>query len=188
MDNEYVTAIFGLVGVMVGGALTLVHAEYKDRKSQSKDLGYLAIHVVRALEAYVDKAMSVFWDDGRPGEPERMDAPYPEFKPEEITGEWKSMPAELAYRIFNLQTKTAYAVREIKSALFEGMYDEHNDYYEHRQRKFGDLTEEAIAISDDLRTLAKLPAREPNPGWDPFKMFKQALADRRAQQAQRRAD
>ena len=187
MANEYGTAIIGLVGVVVGGALTIAHAEYKERKSQSKDLGYLAIHVVRALEEYIDKALSVFWDDGgRDDEPEHVDAPYPEFKPEKIAGEWKSMPAGLVYRIFSLQTKTGSAVREIESAAHEGVYDG-DEYYEDRQRKFGDLIEEAIAISDELRTLAKLPAREaPNPEWDTFNMFKQTLTDRRAKQAQRR--
>jgi hypothetical protein len=188
MTNEYVPAIFGLVGVVVGGALTVGYGEYKERKSQSKDLGHLAIHVVRALEEYIDKALSVYWDNGGGDDrAEHEDAPYPAFNPEELTGEWKSFPAEVTYRIFNLQTKTAYAVREINSAAHQGVYGDHDEFYEDRQRKFGDLTEEAIVISDELRALAKLPARETrSPVWDSVKMFKLNLAEKRAKQLQKK--
>ena len=48
MANEYVSAIFRMVGVVVGGVLAAGYGEYKERKSQRKDLGHLAVHVVRA--------------------------------------------------------------------------------------------------------------------------------------------
>lgn len=164
MSDDIITAVIGLVGVLVGGALT-VGAEWLARRSKTKqELAYLAILVVSQLDRFANGCLYVAYDDGTvDGQPAGKDSVYyeptttqPEFAPLDLQVEWRVLPAGLLYSILSIPDKTIQAIRRIYAETGDEDYDG-SDYMFERQLGFAELGLEVSRIATRLREHAKLP-------------------------------
>lgn len=178
------SAIFGLIGVVVGSLLSGAKEWWFLTRVDRKADEYLCIRVATQLERFVDRCAEVVGDDGL-GEDgfdengcRQLQVPAPTLELDNIDVEWKSLPANLMYQVLNLPSKIRAASHRV-SAEFE-----HNagppDYeegFEERQLQYAVLGIEASVIAGELRKYAKLPSERAATGmWDPVDYMQERKA------------
>lgn len=167
------SAIFGLIGVVLGAVLTVIKEWWFKHRTNQKESEYLAILVTFALERFAVECVHVVNDDGLFQGQYNSDGrcsfqvPTPNFNPHAIDVEWKSIPAELMYEIFHLVNELDAANHRI-SGIFENGAGppDYEDCFEERQLSYANLGIEALKLADRLRAFCRLPKREPLE-WDP---------------------
>lgn len=167
------SAVFGLIGVVVGSLLTVVKEWWFHERKNKKDAQYLVIVVSASLERYALGCMEVVLDqglcDGQYDE-DGCRAPQtstPIFDTKDFAVDWKSLPAALMYRIMDLPFKAEIANQAIADA-FEYLAGppDYEEGFEERQFQYADLGLEALALAGQLRSHVGLPDREIE-GWHP---------------------
>lgn len=167
------SAIFGLVGVILGAVLTVAREWWSQRVKDSKDAAFLAVQVVGQLDRFVAGCASVVSDDGlsegRPDEQgyRRTQVTPPKFEPENFKVEWKSLPLELMFGVLDLPYKIGAANHSIEGAYeYQATPPDFEEFFEERQYQYALLGIEAARLSTALRHHAKLPLRVAKE-WDP---------------------
>ncbi|MBT8420721.1 MAG: hypothetical protein KJO08_07680 [Gammaproteobacteria bacterium] len=159
-------AIFGLIGVVLGAVLTVAKEWWFQRNSIRKERQFLCILVTCSLEKLGLKCDDVVFD-GLRGEPLRNEyghlipqASTPDFDPQSLDVNWRSIPADLMYRIFNLVNEIDAAKNRIKDIVEYDLYPPVEEaYFEERQILYADIGKSCFALADQLRTLGGLPKR-----------------------------
>ncbi|MCD9026605.1 hypothetical protein LDO26_00045 [Luteimonas sp. BDR2-5] len=171
--NEWISAAFGLLGVIVGAGLTYVREYLVQRKKQKQDVAYLAVVVSGALERFSAGCLRVVNDDGLyQGQPNRegsreIQARTPEFRPELLNVEWKSLPTSLMYEILDLPYRIEVANGVISDAAeYAAMPPDYEEFYEQRQYQYADLGIAAARLAARLRAQAGFSERRRGE-WDP---------------------
>jgi hypothetical protein len=167
------SAIFGLVGVVLGALLTIAGEWWLQSRKTRKDAEYLSIQVSCELERYVVKCAEVVGDDGRGEEPPDEHGCYsiqvqaPKFDPMSLKVEWKSLPAKLMYDILDFPYTAEIANRAV-SAAFESDAGppDYWEGFEERQLQFANLGIRASRLATKLRKRVGLPARSLD-DWNP---------------------
>lgn len=145
-------AIFGLIGVVIGGFLTLLRDTWSEWRARRRHARYLAIRVVIALDRYVEKCADVATDDGlSQGQPnadgylEEQVAlpPAPTFPPDL---DWKSIDHDLAYRLLSLSNEAEAADRTIGFASENAFPPD----LEERQYQYAKLGLAIFALTQEL--------------------------------------
>lgn len=93
-------AIFGLIGVFVGSAISWFQTFWNNKQAAAKNARYLAIRVVCILDKFLEDCIEVVKDDGlsygqRSAEGElrpQVNTPTPPVFPEDV--DWKSIDHE----------------------------------------------------------------------------------------------
>lgn len=160
------SAIFGLVGVVLGALLTVVREWWFQSRKTRKDAEYLSIQVSCELERYMSKCAEVVSDDGlcegQPGKDgcHSIQVQAPKFDPISLNVEWKSLPVNLMYEILDFPYKAEIANQAI-SAAFE--YDagppDYLEGFEERHLQYATLGLAASQLATKLRVFVDLPAR-----------------------------
>ncbi|ODT75297.1 MAG: hypothetical protein ABS69_10990 [Nitrosomonadales bacterium SCN 54-20] len=155
------SAIFGLVGVALGGLLTLAREWWFQRRQEAKDAGFLVILVSRQLDLYVSHCASVVADDGAPGmgnyyQPKTS---TPRFKLELLEVEWKSLPVGLMYKIFDFQFWVEQAEKKSSGAFEYASPPDFEEGFEERQYQYAILGIHAHELANCLRAHVGLPPR-----------------------------
>lgn len=118
-----VTAIFGLICVVVGALLTLAREWWFHRHKTQKEREYLAVVASCALDAYARQCAAVAADDGLyHGQTDqdgyhRIQTDTPKFEPEKLAVEWKSLPARLMYQILDFPNQADLAESKVEGAF-----------------------------------------------------------------------
>lgn len=168
------SAIFGLVGVVIGALLTVAKEWWFQRRKTLKDIEYLSIQVTCELERFASSCTDVASDDGSAfGQPGgeggyyKIQVKAPVFDPKLFDVEWKSLPATLMYQVLNFPYKAETANQSI-CAIFEHVASppEFQEGFEERQLQYACLGITALKLAAQLRTLAGLPPREVSE-WNP---------------------
>lgn len=167
------SAIFGLLGVVLGVFLGVMKDWWFQHRKTRKDAEYLAIQVSCELEAYAARCAEVVGDDGLCyGQPDedgyhRPQTEAPQFNPKSFHVEWKSLPAGLMYEVLDFPYKAEMAQRHV-SAVFEyaGPPD-FSEGFEDRQLQYAALGIAAAQLATKLRDHAGLPKRPIGEEWDP---------------------
>lgn len=161
------SAIFGLIGVALGAALTVVKEWWFQSRRTRKEAEYLAIQVACGLERYAAVCSDVVADDGlcegRPNEHgcHEIQVKAPEFDPESYKVEWKSLPAVLMYEVLDLPFKAELAAREVSAAFeYTASPPEFWEGFEERQLQYARLGLTALVLAEKLRTHVGLPVRD----------------------------
>lgn len=149
-------AIFGLLGVLIGSALTWLQTYWTNKRSEVKSARYLAIRIVCILDKYVEDCTDVVKDDGLScGQRDsagclqpQVKSPGPPVFPDDV--DWKSIDQDLMYKLLSMPSEVEEGDRMIKLTDniadppdFEDWFDERRFYYS----QFGLM---AYQLSDEL--------------------------------------
>lgn len=167
------SAIFGIIGVVVGALLTTANDWWFEHRRRKKDLAYLATVVVCIFERFVERCIEVARDDGLcygKRDKEGCRAPqvkHPTIDLYSIDVEWKSLPPKLMYEILNFTTLVEGAKSYISFVIdTEAFPPDYEEYFEYSAVKFSELGLKAIDISYKLRKIGQLPeAIEQEESW-----------------------
>lgn len=166
-------AISGLVGVLVGAVLTMLKESWVSHRNDVRDARYLAVQVVGLLDRYIFACSEVVTDNGLfQGQRDAngncvAQVKFPDFSPETLIVEWRSIPGDLMYEIFDLPYKAGVATHIIEGASENAYPPEYDDYFEERKLQYANLGLQAAVIADRLRNYANLPERS-IAHWDPI--------------------
>ena len=182
------SAIFGLVGVLLGAVLTVAREWWFQRRRERKDAEFLSVQVLGQLDRYVAACANVVADDGlSEGQPDehgyrRTQVSPPKFEPELLKVEWKALPLTLMYEILDLPYRAEIASHSVSAAFeYAAMPPDFEEGFEERQFQYAVLGLDAARLAEKLRQHAGLPARTGG-AWDPVAH----MAERKAQIEQER--
>jgi len=186
------SAIFGLIGVVVGSALTLAREWWFQRRKEKKDADYLAIQVVYQLERYIVGCAEVVGDDGLcEGQPDqdgysRIQVQAPKFDPDALKVEWKSLPTDLLYEVFDLPRQAEAAQQKVNHAFDYSDPPDYCDGFEERQYEYASLGVAASQLVTRLRQHANLPGSYYG-SWNPVAFMQEQQARIHERRVGRRA-
>lgn len=183
------SAIFGLLGVILGSFLTVAKEWWFDRRKNQKEVEFLSIHMVCLLEKFIDGCIDVIQDHGEYDDRDclTLTVSSPMFEPQSLKVEWKALPSKLMYEIVNFPNEIEIANRQISNEFeFSAFPPDYNEGFEERQYQYALLGLKAFELSKKLRDLAKLPQYEIR-GFDPIKIMNEEKV-KTEQLRQRRAD
>jgi hypothetical protein len=160
------SAIFGLLGVITGSLLATAKEWFFEHRKSQKDAEYLAILVSRELQRFRTACEEVVQDYNERAyhyhDPEHDTyssaiGECPEFKPESIDVNWKSIPPRITDQIFFIPTEIEAAHRYVGFMHDVGNSDQ-RDCDEELAFRFAGLGVKAIALANELRKTVGLPA------------------------------
>lgn len=179
MDSGNVSAIIsaaaGISGVLLGNAFVLIK-EWIDKKGRTQqNKVYYSIIIVSHLERFVAACLEVARDDGTyQGKPagengvNESTVKIPEFRPLDLTIEWKTLPKGLMYsilRIPDLQEQIQGELNSIQEFVFDP--PDFPEYFWTRRRSYALLGLQTSDIIKKVRKYSGLPAEEIEEGkWD----------------------
>lgn len=167
------SAIFGLIGVVVGALLATAKDWWFEYRHRRKKLEYLSIRVVSIFDHFVAGCIEVCRDDGLAHgsrDEHGYKAPQvdtPKLELSEIDVDWKSLPSNLMYEILNFPTLVDDANSYISSIVeFVAGPPDYEEYFEGRAEKYSEIGLRAMKISEKLRKSCNLPDLiEEEDGW-----------------------
>lgn len=177
------TAIFGLIGVVVGALLTIFKEWWFKARDKRKNAQYLAILITTMLERFVAGCAEVTGDDGLfHGQPDingnrRTRIVPPTFDPLSAEVEWKALPARLMNDLlsFPLEIESAKAKIHNVGEFVSGPPD-FEEFFQERQYQYALLGIRASKLSASLRSHAQLPPRPTDGGWNPIEYMRSQIA------------
>lgn len=190
------SAIFGFVGVVIGGLLTVAKEWWFQHRKTRKDAEYLSIQVSCELERYVARCAEVIGDDGLcQGQPDEngyhtVQVAPPKFNPKSFNVEWRSLPADLMYEIIDFPYKAEVANQSVSVAFeYAATPPDYREGFEERRFQYATLGIAASQLATKLRNHVGLPHRSVG-DWDPVNNMieqKSAIELLRAKRANRHA-
>ena len=171
------SAVFGLIGVIVGGLLSIAKDWWLEKLSRAKNAEYLVIQISCALEQYALRCADVVNDDGLSyGQRDkdgccRVQVTPPEFEPKTFDVEWKSLPVDLMDEILYFPYKAKLAAQHIAAVeKYEAGPPDYEEFFEERQRQYATLGIAAWELAGKLRKHKELPQRSAKitGDWDPI--------------------
>ncbi|WP_428827698.1 hypothetical protein ACLIKD_06820 [Azonexus sp. IMCC34842] len=154
------SAVFGLIGVVVGSFLTIAKEWWFQHRRAKKDATFLSIKVSCELLKFAGSCANVVGDHGEVD----GDGCYiprtstPDFKPEAFDVEWKALPDGLMFEVLDLPFKIEQADETI-SGVYEHVAGppDYSEWYEERQLQYATLGLFALNVASQLRSYAGLP-------------------------------
>ena len=164
--KDIIDKCFVLIGVIVGAALTFSREFWFDRRKKKKEAEYLTIRIISMLERFIAQCVAVIFDNGLyHGQPPNENGyrsaqtPDPEFKPESIDVEWKSLPANLMFEILSLPIDIEESERKICSSESVASPPDFEEVFEERQYQYAELGLKALFLSKKLRKSMGISAK-----------------------------
>ncbi|MGJ7030937.1 hypothetical protein [Niabella hirudinis] len=173
-------AIFGLIGVLMGSAISLFQSYWADNRITRKSARYLAIRVVCILDKYLEDCTEVVKDDGlsfgqRSSEgylEPQVKAPGAPVFPDDV--DWKSIDHELMYQILSFPSQVEYADRLIKGTRNFADPPDFEDWFNERKFHYSQFGLEAYRLSEELCRKYSIQKKIYN-NWDPVADLKSEL-------------
>lgn len=172
-----------------GARERLRQAQLIEKERRQKEFTYIATELIILLEQYAEDCAAVASDDGELFfEPNRQaervpntDYPVP-LNFEMVTGDWRSLPAVLMFRIRELPLLRTEAMGAIKDAGANSTPPDHSEYFSARQYEFSRLGLKAIHLARQLRRKCGLPRSRLNASpWSPQPVMLNVLRRERKQ-------
>lgn len=164
------SAIFGLVGVIVGALLTAIREAWFQRKKMDKEREYLAIRVAGELEAYVAGCREVAGDDGLyRGQTDKdgfhkIQVQAPTLDLGKLDVEWKSLDVSLMYKILDFPSQIARAESHVDASDENAFPPDFDEFFEERQYQYSLLGLSASSLAARLRANVGLPPKPEEEG------------------------
>ncbi|MEW8347809.1 MAG: hypothetical protein AB2687_05820 [Candidatus Thiodiazotropha taylori] len=188
-----VEALIGLLGVIVGASITAVREHWVSAEATKKSAEYLAIRAVSVLDGFTEQCADVVGDDGLshgqvgPDGCRVVQISTPSFSVEELDVDWKSIPSNLMYEILSLPNRVSAADQKISSVWeYVAGPPDYEELFEERQIQYGELGLKAASLSDELRRLYRIPARDYR-DWSPVEFITERMALAIAERNERQA-
>lgn len=165
-------ALIGLVGVVIGAAITWAQGWWSARKARVEDARYLAIRVVCVLDKYLDACAEVVGDDGLAmGQRDKdgylspqVPTPKPIEYPDDV--DWLSVDHDLMYALLSLPNRCEAANGAVSFAMDNSFPPDFEDFFEERERRYIDLGLTTADLAERLRKTYAIPALTRGE-WDP---------------------
>ncbi|EJV9473421.1 hypothetical protein PO820_003723 [Cronobacter sakazakii] len=165
---QIITAVSSIGAAMGGVALThrftLKREEAAAKEELASERLFIATELIIILEQYAEECAAVAGDDGEPiFEPNQQVerapiAGYPvPLNFETVTGDWRSLPALLMFRIRELPLLRVEAMRAIDVALECDFSRDYRYFFRERQFRFARMGLKAIHLARQLRRDCRLP-------------------------------
>lgn len=145
-------AIFGLLGVLVGSAVSWLQTYWNNKQTTNKSARYLAIRVVCILDKYFEDCFLVIRDIGQRSNEGVLSplvaTPGPPVFPNDV--DWKSINHELMYKILSFPSEVENAEQIIKvsdEVLYSPNFEE---WFEERKYWHSRLGLVAYTLSEEL--------------------------------------
>lgn len=153
------TAIFSLVGVIVGSVLAMAKELIFSVINNRADKRYLIVRVSCILESFAHKCMDVSYDEGFEVTKGRMseNVDTPELELSDIDVNWKSISASTVHEILSLQI-IKEEIDMYTASVWE--HQDHMDYFKARQKKYTELGLKAIELCHKLKKEVGIPDTE----------------------------
>jgi len=159
---QIITAVSSISAAM--GAVCLTHHfthKREERAAAAKrdsERLYIATELVFMLERFAQRCLPAAQDKGERDDEARFNANFqiPELSFSSVSGDWRSLPAELLYYVQQLEVLREEAVSIVSSAFFESSpYDD--DGIIELNNQASRLGIRAIRLSRQLRRLCSMP-------------------------------
>jgi len=187
-----IAGIFGLLGVIVGGVMSIVREVWIENANRKRSGRYSAARIIAVLEDYANKCVDVAADDGTvEGRPGGRTEQGEEFYEAQVTCpdpprfaddiDWKSIDPSLMYRALMLKNAAIHADRYIAASAEYSVPPRHEVLFEARQCGYAKLGLEALAIIRELQGEYCLPPTYEvvsETWWNPYEIFNNKLAER----------
>ena len=133
------SAVFGLIGVLVGAILTGVREWWFQNRKNKKDAEYLAIQVSCQLERFIAGCAGVAGDDGLcEGQTDKdgyssTQVESPTLALNDLKVEWKVLPADLMYSILQFPYKAELVAQKTMYEFNHASPPDYSEAFEERQ-------------------------------------------------------
>ena len=158
------SAISALLGVIVGGLLSIAKDWWFENRKTKRNLEYLSIQVISELDQFIKKSYAVVIDDGlfQGGyDTDGCKAPQvslPKFNRESIDGIWKSLPTTLMYEIWSFPYEIEKSNEQIDNVIeYSSFPPEYIEVFKERYYQYSTLALKANQLRDDLSKLCNFP-------------------------------
>ncbi len=158
------SAIFGLVGVLLGGFLTTTKEWWFQKRKNQKDIEYLAVQIITRLDRFIGQCSDVVNDDGLFQGGYNNDGyrspqiTLPKFEPQSVDVEWKSLPVFLMYEILDFPNQIERANNSINGEFeYISQPPDYSEGFVERQYQYCLLGINASKLSTQLRKLSDFP-------------------------------
>ena len=185
LDEDYaklVPAVSGLIGVLLGAALTALKEWQSARTSRAKQLGYLGVRMVCLLDRFSAGCAEVVTDDGLADGQHNSEGcreyqvKDPEFSPDGLDVDWRVLKPAMAFAILDLPYNVEIARHKIASVFeYEAGPPDYEEGFEERKLQFSRLGIAADNLATGLRRSAKLPYRIYE-DWSPVQVMMDSIA------------
>lgn len=182
--SAIISATAGISGVILGNSFVAIKEWLKDSKKEEKESAYLAILVVSHLERFANGCLAVAQDDGtseglpagNDNETYHTTVAAPSFEPLDIKVEWKVLPKELMYEIFQISDDKENVDNRISGTEHYSDPPEYFEYFWMRRREYAELGLKVSAIANKLRKHAEMPIKATPPDeWDRDELLKDVV-------------
>lgn len=185
------SAIIGLIGVVIGSALTILKDVLMSSGQRRSHAEYAAIRIVCILDEYLDKCVGVVLDDGTAyGQPAgrtnqgeeflspQVKLPSPPDYPNDI--DWKSVRTRLMYRALALPNRARETDQYIAGCAEHAFPPDYEELFEARHEGYAKLGLEAHQLAGEMRTAYRIAPRDDktwNPHWNPVGRLEKRLEE-----------
>ncbi len=185
-----IEAIIGLLGVIVGSAITITKDSGTSWRADRREGSYSAIRLIGMLEEYADRCLDVVYDDGTAeGRPAvrtkdgqeyheaQVKTPDPLKYPDDIG--WRSLPEALMHRTIALPNKARSTNRHIQASNEWATPPDFREFFGPRQMGYARLGLDALEIAGDLRAHFGISAESRdnlNPDWNPMNALRERIS------------
>lgn len=156
---QNITGFAALGGVYLTHYLTRWREERAAAAKQASERHFIATELVFLLEQFAEGGAQVATDQG---EPDQQGEYSPAVKPPELTvldvsGDWRTLPPLIMYRIRELPILQSEARRNIAAAAEHSWAPYHKEGFQERQYQYACLGLKVLILSRHLRKLTGLP-------------------------------
>lgn len=155
-------AVFGLVGVIVGSALTIAKDSFAAWRQRKQEGSYSAIRLICILHEYADQCIDVVQDNGTiHGIPAgvttggedyyaaQVRQPAPPQYPDDIA--WRSLPEALMHQVLGLPNKARTTDRYIDGqAEYVATPPDYSEFFDARQEGYAKIGYDALNLAEQL--------------------------------------
>jgi len=170
-------ALVGLLGVVLGSVISILHKLLDDHRAKKKRAEYLAIRVVYIIEKFMEECFLVAGDDGEMYGRDKdgciqLQTKLPELGFESLDVDWQSLPFDIMYEILNFPSDV-----RASNGLIDSVYEyvasppDYGEWVEERQFQYSKLGLKANDISIKLREKYCMPIKLFE-NWDPVEHLK----------------
>lgn len=168
LDSEtartLITAGAALGGVVIGSSLNAIYTSIAHWRKQAREKEFLAISVIPHLDRIAYQCRLIARDDGTiEGRPSSGNVLHeatvglPKFEPQSLNVDWKSIAAELAFKVLQLPYLLDMLQVDVEAHYSNDDYPKFGGYFFARQKSYIDFGLEVTALAKSLRESAGLP-------------------------------
>lgn len=180
-----------LAGIALTHHLTRIREREAAERKTAADRYFIATKLVFKLEDYAEMCAEVSQDDGRRDEGDEYRPTVRVYSLEfnDVTGDWRALPAPVMYRLREMSVLQAEARGLINFISDVDTSSRYDVYYRERKYQYARLGLRALLLAKRLRKLTGMPSsRLDKYHWSPQQTLWQGWRDGRKYRLKQRLD